>query len=231
MKLINGSNHKCIVENLREYNLKKNIKEQLKIINPLLGKKETDIKVHLMNAVINGGITKSESDFLEIKMELGRMCLELEQVLDGIYVTLLFYDRERNHVFHGAGPSIPVEFFDFFGVINEQGILDENCASCGKAIFTQGIVQTDIGTSTLWKNFKDSIIEFGFRSCTSIPFFTNTGRLAGTFAHYSKRPNNLLTQDEVEMIQEKISMFSLEIQTISDRIHEYTKAGNVSLTI
>ena len=231
MNLPNVSNHQGIVENLREYNLKKNIKEQLKIINPLLCKKETDITIHLNNALDNGVITKSELDFLKIKMELGRMCLELEEVLDNIYITLLFYDRERNNVFHGAAPSIPVEFFDFYGVINEQGILDENCASCGKAIFTEEVVQTDIGTSTLWSNFKDSIFEYGFKSCTSIPFFTQTGRLAGTFAHYSNKPNNLLTKDEVEMIQEKVSMFSSEIQTISDRIHMYTQVGNVSLTI
>ncbi|MHA6261465.1 GAF domain-containing protein [Sporosarcina sp. CAU 1771] len=231
MTLMNGLNHQGIVECLREYNLKKNIKEQLKIINPLLGQKETDIKVHLMSALDNGVITKSELDFLEIKMKLGRMCLELEQVLDGIYVTLLFYDRERNHGYHGAAPSIPVEFFDFFGVINEQGILDENCCSCGRAIYTQEVVQSDIGTSPLWTNLKESVFEYGFKSCTSIPFFTSTGRLAGTFAHYSKMPNNHLTQEEVEMIQEKISMFSPEIQTISDRIHEYTKDGNVSLTI
>jgi len=231
MKLINGSNHQSIVKCLREYNLKKNIKEQLKVINPLLCKKETDIKVHLKYALVNGIITKSEYEFLEIKMALGRMCLELEQVLDNIYVTLLFYDRERNHVFHGAGPSIPVEFFDFMGVINEQGMLDENCASCGKAIYTQEVVQTDISTSELWTNFKDVIIEYEFQSCTSIPFFTSTGRLAGTFAHYSKKPNYHLTEDEVEMIQEKISMFSFEVQTISDRINEYTQAGNVSLTI
>ncbi|WP_317644974.1 GAF domain-containing protein [Sporosarcina sp. GW1-11] len=225
------SNHHSIVESLQEYNLKKNIKEQLKIINPLLGKKETDIKVHLKNALANGVITKREMDFLEIKIELGRMCLELEEALESVYVTLLFYDRERNKVFHGAAPSIPVEFFDFFSMINEQGILDENCASCGRAIYTQEVVQTDIGTSTLWTKFKESILEYGFRSCTSIPFYTQTGRLAGTFGHYSNRPNNRLTQDEVEMIQEKVSMFSFEIQTISDRIHEYTQVGNVRLTI
>ncbi|ARD47790.1 hypothetical protein SporoP33_05845 [Sporosarcina sp. P33] len=229
--MMNGSKGQTIVECLQEYNLKKNIKEQLKIINPLLGKKETDIKVHLANAVANGVITKSEMDFLEIKMALGRMCLELEQVLDNIYVTLLFYDKERNLVFHGAGPSIPVEFFDFFKIINEQGILDEDCASCGRAIFTQEVVHSDIGTSELWAKFKEGILEYGFRSCTSIPFFTDTGRLAGTFAHYSATPNHHITSDEVEMIQEKISMFSFEIQTISDRIQEYTQVGNAELTI
>jgi len=228
---MNGSNYLGVVESLREYNLKKNIKEQLKIINPLLGKKESDIKVHLENALINGVISKNESDFLEIKMELGRMCLDLEQVLDGIYVTMLFYDRERNNVFHAAAPSIPVEFFDFFSVINEQGILDENCASCGRSIYTQEVVQTDIGTSPLWTNIKESVFKYGFKSCTSIPFFTHTGRVAGTFAHYSNKSNNILTQDEVEMIQEKTSMFSFEIQRISDRIHEYTQVGNVRLTI
>lgn len=228
---MNGSNHRDVIESLREYNLKKNIKEQLKIINPLLDKKETDIKVHLLNALANGVITKSEADFLEIKMELGRMCLELEQVLDNIYVTMLFYDRERNNIFHGAAPSIPVEFFDFFNDVNEQRILDRNCASCGRAIYTQEVVQTDIETSPLWTNLKERILEYGFKSCTSIPFFTQTDRLAGTFAHYSTKPNHLLTQDEVEMVQEKISMFSFEIQTVSDLIHEYTRVGNARLTI
>ncbi|PIC63327.1 hypothetical protein CSV79_12240 [Sporosarcina sp. P13] len=227
----NGSNHQSIVESLREYNLKKNIKEQLKIINPLLGKKETDIKVHLMHALATGVMTKSELDFLEVKMALGRMCLELEQVLDNVYIAILFYDSEHNNVFHGAGPSIPVEYSDFYNVINEQGMFDENCCSCGRAIYTQEVVQTDIGTSTLWTKFRDSVIEYGFKSCTSIPFFTDTGRLAGTFGFLSKRPNNYLTRDEVEMIQEKVSMFSFEIQTISDRIHEYTEVGNGRLTI
>jgi len=78
IQLINGANHQGIVESLRAYNLKKNIKEQLKIINPFLGKQETDIKVHLMNALVHGFITKSEFDFLKIKMALGRMYLEME---------------------------------------------------------------------------------------------------------------------------------------------------------
>lgn len=229
--MVNSSSHESIVESLRKYNLKKNIKEQLKVINPLLGQKETDIKVHLISALDNGLITQNELDFLEIKMALGRMCLELEDVLDGFYVTLLFYESERNNVFHGAGPSIPVEFFDFFGVINERGILDENCCSCGRAIYTQEVVQTDIGTSALWANFKEGVMDYGFKSCTSVPFFTNTGQLAGTFAHYSNRPNHALTQGEVEMIQEKVAMFSCEIQTISDRIHEYSQVGNARLTI
>lgn len=231
IKLMKRSNHQGVVENLREYNLKKNIKEQLKIINPILIKKETDIKVHLLNALKNGVITQSEADFLEIKMVLGRMCLELEQVLDSIYVTMLFYDSESNNIFHGSAPSIPVEFFDFFSTVNERGILDENCASCGRAIYTQEVVQTDIETSPLWTNLKEMVIDYGFKSCTSIPFFTNTGRLAGTFAHYSNKPNNLLTQDEVEMIQEKISMFSYEIQKLTDLIHVYTRVGNARLTI
>ena len=231
IKLIKISNNLGVVESLGKYNLNKNIKEQLKIINPLLGKKEPDIKVHLLNALANGVITKSELDFLEIKMELGRMCLELEQVLDSIYVTMLFYDKERNSIYHGSAPSIPLEFFDFFSDVNEQGILDENCASCGRAIFLQEVVQTDIETSPLWTHLKGCVMQYGFKSCTSIPFFTKTGRLAGTFAHYSTKPHNILTSEEVEMIQEKISMFSSEIQTISDCMHQYTQGNKAVLTI
>jgi GAF domain-containing protein len=231
LTLVNALEYQGIVENLREYNLKKHIKEQLNAINPILVKKETELKVHFEKAIDNGLITKNEAEFLEIKMELGRMCLELEQVLDGIYVTMLFYDPERNHVFHGACPSGPVEFFDFFSVVNEQGLLNEDCASCGRAIFTQEVVQTDIETSPLWSQLKDHVLSFGFKSCTSIPFYSSDGKVAGTFAHYSNKPNNMLTLEEIEMIQEKTSMFSEEIQRISDRLQEYTKTGNTGLTI
>jgi len=232
MTTANRFEYQGIIENLREYNLKKIIKDQLKVINPLLAKNETDVKIHLDKSVSNGLITESELEFLKIKMALGRMCLELEEVLDGIYVTMLFYDKKNNSIFHGACPSGPATFFDFFAIINEQGILDENCASCGRAIFTQEVVQTDIETSPLWSDFlKDYVLSYGFRSCTSIPFYTSSGTLAGTFAHYSNKPNHVFTQDEVEMIQEKSSMFSNEIQKISDRIHEYTKVGETGLTI
>lgn len=220
-----------IIENLKEYNLKKNIKEQLKIINPLLAKKELDLKNYLEVARKNGIITHNESEFLEVKMELARMCLEIEQALDGIHVTMLFYDHERNNIFHGACSSAPVEFFDFFGMVNEQGLLNAELASCGRAIYTEEVVQTDIDTSPLWSNLKEYVLKFGFKSCTSIPFYTTTGKLAGTFAHYSEQPNHLLSIEEIEMIQEKTEMFSSEIQKISDRLSEYTKSGVTGLTI
>lgn len=231
MILKSSSDYQGIIEYLQIYNLKKNIKDQLTLINPLVGKKEHDVKVHMNKALGTGIITKNEAEFLEIKMALGRMCLDLEQVLDGVYVTMLFYDRERNFAFHGACPSAPVEFFDFFNVINQQGLLNEDCASCGRAVFTQQVVQTNIETSPLWANFKDYVTSFGFKSCTSIPFYTSDGQVAGTFAHYSKNPNHLLTEEEVVMIQEKTAMYADEIQKISDRLHEYTQIGKSGLTI
>ncbi|HSJ37700.1 MAG TPA: GAF domain-containing protein [Planococcus sp. (in: firmicutes)] len=231
MILNNNSNYQDIVENLREYNLKKSIKAQLKVINPLLCNGATDIKAHLNNALTNGLISNSESAFLDIKMKLGRMTLELEQVLDGICVSLLFYDSERNAIYHGACPSAPADYYDFFQMINEQGLFDENCGPCGKAVFKQEVVQTDIETSPLWSNYKEHALKFGFMSCTSIPFYTSTGKLAGTFANYSHKPNHILTQDEVAMIQEKIYMYRDEIQSISDRLHEHTQIGHTGLTI
>lgn len=231
MILKNNSNYQHIVENLREYNLKKSIKAHLNIINPLLCNKATDLKDYLTDALAKGLISKSESEFLDIKVKLGRMSLELEQVLEDVYVSILFYDSERNSIYHGACPSAPADFFDFFKMINEQGLFDENCGPCGKAVFEQEVVQTDIETSPLWSNFKDYPLKVGFKSCTSIPFYTSTGRLAGTFANYSTKPNHIFTHDEVAMIQEKIYMYREEIQSISDRLHEHTQDGQTSLTI
>ncbi len=225
------SEYKGIVENLRKYNLEKNIKNQLQILNPLLVKKESNLMIHLEKAVENKIITETEKTFLEAKLELGKMCLELEQVLDNIHVSMVFYDRGRNTIFHGACPSVPIDFFDFFGMVNENGLFNDSFASCGRAVFKEEVVQTDIETSPLWSNLKEYALKFGFKSCISIPFYTNTGQLAGTFAHLSHLPNYELTQDEVEMIQEKTIMYSDVIQKISSRLQEFTRMGETGLLI
>jgi hypothetical protein len=210
-------NYQGLVENLQEYNLNKKLKDYLTIINSSLVKKEKDIKVHLNKILQNSLINEEEFEFLSAKMELGFMCKDLELVLEGISVTMLFYDETRNKVFHGACPSIPVEFFDFFKIINELGTLNKNTASCGRAIFTRKVVQTDIGTSPLWVELKEHYIENGFLSCISIPFYNRGQQVAGTFALLSKDPNYKLKNNEVRMVQEKTAMYEEEIQRISDR--------------
>lgn len=231
MKLKNCSITNCTINYLHQFNQKKIIKDQLKIINPLLGKNEPDLKVHLKNALNIQLLTKSEVEFLELKMELGRMCLDLEQVLDGVFVSMVFYDRNRNFIFNGAAPSIPLDFFSFFNGINEEGLFNESCGSCGKGIFRKEVVNSDIQTCSLWKDYKDHALKFGFKSCTSVPFYTSEGRVTGTFAHYSTKPNHLLTEDQLVMIQEKTVMYQNEIHKISERLNEYTRIGKTGLTI
>ncbi len=211
-------NYQGIVVNLKEYNLNKNLRSRLSMINASLVKREKNLKIHLEQLLQDDLITEDEFKYFSVKIELGRMCQDLEEVLEGISVSILFYDEKSNKVFHGACPSIPVEFFDFFKTINELGIISKDVASCGRAIFTGEVVQTDIETSPLWNGLKDHYIENGFRSATSIPFYNKHLKIAGTFALLSRFPNYLLNHDKIQMVQEKTSMYIEEIQRISDRL-------------
>jgi len=214
-----------LVTHLKTYNLQKDIKNLLKQINPLLRQKN-DVRIHL-EALRNNLISEEAFLTIEAKMKLGHMALGLESLIDDVYVTILFYDKEHNMVYHGAAPSIPVDFFDFFATINENHLLNENCASCGHALYTKETVYTDIHTSPLWANFKDYILQWGFQTCLSIPFFIN-GEVCGTFANYSKTRSKTFTEEEVEAMKFLIKGYETEIYHLSQKLAEAPKEKKIS---
>ncbi|MFP7296710.1 GAF domain-containing protein [Neobacillus niacini] len=194
-------NSQGIVEYIKRYSLNKNVKDMLRKINPLLVKKENNIRIHL-DAMVNHLITKDEYKAIETKIKLGKLCLEIEQVIPDSYVTMLFYSQEENKIYHGAAPSFPIEFFDFFHEINNQNAFNAQCGSCGCAVYQKKVVVTDIRTSPLWTQLRSDMARWGFQTCWSIPFFKEED-VIGTFAIYHKQRKQVIPK-EIEMVQQKI---------------------------
>jgi len=201
-----------VVTYMKHYSLNKNVKDLLKIINPLLAKKESNIRVHF-EALRDSLITNEQFKAIEAKIALGKLCLGIEQLIPATRVSILFYAKEENKVYHGAAPNIPVDYFDFFQIINDNNLLNANCASCGKALFTGEIIVTDIATDPLWALFKDHPLRYGFRTCWSVPFF-HEDQAIGTFAIYSAvemKP----TKKQIQMIQQRVQFYRDAIFRVS----------------
>ena len=210
-----GSQVQEIVRYMKKYSLSKEVKQLLSIVNPILTRKETNIRVHL-EALKHSVITEDEFRTIQAKIMLGRLCLDLERLIPKTHVTLLFYDESENRIYHGAAPSIPVDFFDFFEIINEENRLDENCGSCGRAIYRKDIAVADIATDPVWRPYKEYAFRYGFRTCWSVPFF-HEEQVLGTFAIYS----GLLmtpTRKQIQLIQDRVHVYRDAIFRVSHQL-------------
>ncbi|WP_462413490.1 GAF domain-containing protein [Neobacillus sp. Marseille-QA0830] len=203
-----------LVVSLKKYNANKKIREMLTTINPMLVKKETNIRVHL-EALIDDFITQEEFKVIEMKMKLGELCLDLEKHIPDSYVTMLFYCPEENKIYHGAGPQFPVAFFDFFFEINKLNAFDSQCGSCGSAVHQRKVVITDILSDPLWGPFREHFSQHGFQTGWSIPFFRNQA-VIGTFAIYHKFQKKV-SKKEIQLVQQKVSEYQDVIYFMSEQ--------------
>lgn len=202
-----------VVVYMKKFEANKKVKELLKTINPLLAQKENNIRVHL-DALLNSMITKEEYKVIEAKMRLGKLCLDLEELIPNSYATLLFYVKEENKIFHGAAPNIPLHYFDFFHEVNEKQVFNEMI--CGRAISSGGIIYSDIFSDPLCIHERFISKEQGFQSVWSIPFFQGD-KIIGTFALYQterRRP----TENQIRLAQQKVSEYQNDIFHLSNNL-------------
>lgn len=210
------SSHHGVVECIKTHSSNRKVRRILSEIYPVLAKKETNIRIHLEALLRDSLITEGEFQTIVTKMNLGKLCLGLEELITDGYVTILFYDQQENKIYHGAGPSFQVEFFDFFHDINESNLFSENCGSCGAAVHRKTVVVADIITSPLWVPFREYMAKWGFRTCWSIPFFRD-GDVIGSFAIYHRSARKVSKQ-EVELVKRQVGFYQESIFYIFDQL-------------
>jgi diguanylate cyclase (GGDEF)-like protein len=83
----------------------------------------------------------------------------------------------------------------------------------------KAVIVSDVLTDPLWEDYRDLAITFDFRSCWSIPIFSHTGELFGTFALYS-RVVRLPTTAELQLIDmaTRFAGIALERQKAEEHI-------------
>ena len=110
---------------------------------------------------------------------LENLCLLLEHQSPGSICSILELDKATRTLRSGIAPSLPSEYAS--GI--EGLMIGERSGSCGTAAHRgEGVFVTDIATDPLWEKFRDFALGHNIRACWSMPFFSQTGEVLGTFA-------------------------------------------------
>jgi GAF domain-containing protein len=126
------------------------------------------------------GAEKNSGETLEAILD--RYLLEVESAADrDIRTSILLLDKDRTHLLHGAGPSLPREYCECI-----HGLaVGPSAGSCGTAAFMgHSIFVTDIATDPLWTDYRHLALPHGLRSCWSTPIRSEADQVIGTFAIY-----------------------------------------------
>ena len=114
-----------------------------------------------------------------LPLVLDNMCRLLEQLSPQAFCSILLLDSQTNRLCSGAAPSLPTEYSTAF----DQLVIGDYVGSCGTAAYRgESVFVENIATDPLWANFRDFALSHNIHSCWSTPFFSQSGKVLGTFA-------------------------------------------------
>jgi PAS domain S-box-containing protein len=126
---------------------------------------------------------------------LDEVCRRAETLLGvGATCTVLVLAADGRHARVGAAPSLPANFGVTVGDIE----IGPDAGSCGTAIFERRmIVVDDIERDPRWARYRRLALPLGLRSCWSVPFDDDAGRVLGAFAVYYRVPRRPSADEEL----------------------------------
>lgn len=135
---------------------------------------------------------------------------ELHEALNpGALCSVLLLDKDRRHVLHGAGPSLPGAFND---AMHGQEIGDAR-GSCGTAMWRrERVVVADIARHPYWEGYREIALAHGLRACWSTPILGSREQVLGSFAVYYREPREP-TAEEMRSIEKILSIAAIAIES------------------
>jgi diguanylate cyclase (GGDEF)-like protein/PAS domain S-box-containing protein len=132
----------------------------------------------------------------------------LEEEDPGILGSILLLDADGWRLRTGAAPSLP----EFYNQAIDGIEIGETVGSCGTAAYTrQRVIVADIQRHPTWKDYRELASRAGLAACWSEPVFSSQGRLLGTFAIYSREPNEP-TDHDLRLIEQSAHLASIAIE-------------------
>ncbi|MCA9424488.1 MAG: GAF domain-containing protein [Candidatus Omnitrophica bacterium] len=133
-------------------------------------------------------VTKAEKTLLEqvsVGENLGKildqLVMEAERLVPGMAGSILTLDSEGKRLFHASAPNLPQEYRQAIDGVE----IGPDVGSCGTAAFRgEPVFVTNIDDDPLWSDYKSLALEHGLKSCWSIPIFSSSRDVLGTFALY-----------------------------------------------
>jgi diguanylate cyclase (GGDEF)-like protein/PAS domain S-box-containing protein len=117
---------------------------------------------------------------------LHAIALRLQAIEPQMRVSIQLLDHGTGLLTNGVAPSLP----DFFNAAVEGLVPGPEAGSCGAAAWTgQEVVVEDVLAHPNWAPYADLARRAGIRSCWSVPFKDEDGRVLGTFAVYHGVPS------------------------------------------
>ncbi|MFC4182000.1 bifunctional diguanylate cyclase/phosphodiesterase [Saccharococcus thermophilus] len=149
---------------------------------------------------------------------LTRLVYAVEEIRPKMACSILLVDEESGRLYHKAAPSLPKKYIDAVDGLE----ISPHSGSCGAAAYRQEIViVNDIQHNPLWEQYKHFALPHGLRSCWSVPIFSSTGKVLGTFAIYyyeQCEPH----EEDIEIIYTFSSLagLALEREKMKDALQE-----------
>ncbi|HZG59413.1 MAG TPA: EAL domain-containing protein [Anoxybacillus sp.] len=128
---------------------------------------------------------------------LHELARTVETIQPDIICSILLLDDDKKRLYHKAAPSLPKEYIE---AINGFYI-GSNAGSCGTAAFYQEtVIVPNIETDPRWRDYKHLALSHGLRACWSMPIFSSTKQVLGTFAIYHRQVYEP-TKEDLELIR------------------------------
>ena len=141
-----------------------------------------------------------------LKVILERLVEAVEHRAPGLVASILLV--EGGKLKHGAAPSLP----EAYNRTADNHPIGEGLGSCGTAVHRGEIVVVeDTSTDPLWKNYREIARRYRLASCWSVPIFSSSQVVIGTFALYYHEPRPPRTE-EVALVQEYADLAAAVIE-------------------
>ena len=147
---------------------------------------------------------------------LDRLLRLTETQIERVYGSILLFDEEARCLRHAAAPHLPKAYVQLIDGLP----IGPAVGSCGTAAFRGTPVWvSDVSTDPLWRDYRDLVAPFGYRSCWSVPILSDVGGVLGTLALYSTEARDP-TPLEIRLIEMtgRVARIAIERKRSEERI-------------
>jgi diguanylate cyclase (GGDEF)-like protein/PAS domain S-box-containing protein len=134
---------------------------------------------------------------ISVTLILHELARTVETIHPDVVCSILLLDEDKKRLYHKAAPSLPKEYIEAI----DGSSIGPNAGSCGTAAFYEELViVSNIETDPRWHDFKHLALAHGLYACWSMPIFSSTKQVLGTFAIYHRHAYEP-TEEDLEFIR------------------------------
>ena len=139
---------------------------------------------------------------------LAQICTMIESQIAGGRCSVMLLGEDGQHLRVASGKLLPKAYLDIIDGI----AIGPQVGSCGTAAFwKRTIIVEDMENSPLWQPYLDVVRRFNLRACWSIPIFSSSRELMGTFAIYYDKPRTP-NPDEMRLVYRSSHITAIALQ-------------------